>query len=98
MNQLACVPVRRPYCDGSGHRLGIACRFCAPTRLELHEASCGGMRDWWHVLSGEHIRIARWDLREATFLSDRAWERYRVVRARVDALTDGSNTRNVEEK
>jgi hypothetical protein len=83
------TPVRRYYCDGSAHRLGIECRYCAPTRLERHEASCHGLKSYWHLISFEHVRLAEWDWREAKFGEERSWERYRALRARLDALPYG---------
>lgn len=73
---------RKPYCGGAAERIGVECRFCAPSRAETHQATCRGLRDWWHVLSGEHVRLATWDWREAVFMEDRAKERVNALIAR----------------
>ena len=88
----AIVPItpmttpRRSYCRGSAERLGIACRFCSPTRVERHEAACRGLRNWWHTLSGEHVRLAIWDWKEAKFMEERVWERVAAFEVRLEEL------------
>lgn len=87
--------MRRPYCHGS-HRFG--CYLCAPTRLEIHEKSCRGLRDWWHVLTAEHVRLAEWDYAESSFILERTHERlYDKVRQLAPLITRQTST-NEENK